>query len=1184
MPLTERQQRTCEFWLGRAGSGKTYGCLADMAKELIRSPRGCPLILIAPEQATAQLERRLATWPGVPAGFTRARVLSFNHLMREAFTRAGGQPRRLLGESGRIMLLRQLLRHPPGELSVFTGSSGQTGLAETLMQTLVEFQRYGWTVADLERWLADQPPEKKQKSLLVRKMSDLALLWGAYEEVLSRGKWMDTSGLVEAAAHSIRNWGDLDGAHVWIDGFASLTAQEMALFEALISHTQRLTIALCLDPTTFELPAPMPGSNRIGAQRLFENMETACRTLAERLDHQGWDVTLCRLPKQGAPTRFSPTPQLAHLEQHVLGCLHPQPYTGPADADAIELIEATDRRAEIEAVARRIVTLCRRYEEAGAQATPEQPTAMTWRDVAVLGRDLDPYAPLIREVFTQFEIPFFIDQPRQTEGHPVARLLLTALAVLRSGWAGDTVIQHLKSGLAGLHDEYPIAQIENHIRAIDRQRRGWLEPLRQDPKLAKHWQPAEDSLRRLETALRSRQSPARGLWQLIEDVQTARTLETWIAEARETGDEETVQIHEQAWEQTLAWLEELDALYGTAPDLFGSASDDWPTRLDNLGAMIESALSIAQARLIPPTLNQVTVGAVDRSRMPDAQIAFVIGMNEKEFPRLWNPDPILGDEERAGLTSETGRKLGPDSRQKRIQEHYLAYIALTRACKRLVVTRPLIDAEGKPSDPSNYFVTIADTFPEAPRRLVRRAASEDAPQLPLRPEEWMLQLNEVISRREEMAETTPETVAHIRRLLGRGHPLAQPQLSAAQRQALATAIAAMATRAEAALTPDLALAFWQKRAQLHVTALEGYGACPFKFFSTNMLGLKERDEASLSIMDLGTIRHELLHAVFSEYKGPDGLDWHSLDADKVDEFIDTHFSKLPSDERYIDRLKASAVNGLVLGNCGDDLKLLVRALGLVAERSRFRQTGSEWSFGKDAEFKLSGGPLEFALRGTVDRVDRSDETAVIFDYKSGQRKLDLTRLIYGIDLQLPLYALALTETAKQLGHAIQVKGLFYWPLGAPLHSALPGDGSNSQAVDEAWFKKRAPSGIFDEAIADWLDERVGPKEKSLAFGFNRVSSGKLGTRQKTNWPTGAIDQLIAYERGVVEGLLGKIASGQIGASPWQIGGARPCDYCPFGGLCGLAEGDGISQRDLPTLTREDALKIIESGNEVSVQP
>ena len=64
------------FLLGPAGSGKTHRCLAEIRAELLKSPEGLPLLLLAPKQATFQLERQLLA-DGSLAGYTRLQILSF---------------------------------------------------------------------------------------------------------------------------------------------------------------------------------------------------------------------------------------------------------------------------------------------------------------------------------------------------------------------------------------------------------------------------------------------------------------------------------------------------------------------------------------------------------------------------------------------------------------------------------------------------------------------------------------------------------------------------------------------------------------------------------------------------------------------------------------------------------------------------------------------------------------------------------------------------------------------------------------------------------------------------------------------------------------------------------------------------------------------------------------------------
>ncbi|MDR3378423.1 MAG: hypothetical protein P4M10_07035, partial [Verrucomicrobiae bacterium] len=98
------------FLLGPAGSGKTFRCLAELRAALTQAPADpTPIILLAPKQATFQLERQLLAGETL-AGFSRLRVLSFDRLAAFIFETLNVAPPRRLSAEGRLMVLRALLR------------------------------------------------------------------------------------------------------------------------------------------------------------------------------------------------------------------------------------------------------------------------------------------------------------------------------------------------------------------------------------------------------------------------------------------------------------------------------------------------------------------------------------------------------------------------------------------------------------------------------------------------------------------------------------------------------------------------------------------------------------------------------------------------------------------------------------------------------------------------------------------------------------------------------------------------------------------------------------------------------------------------------------------------------------------------------------------------------------------
>ena len=122
------------FLLGPAGSGKTYRCLAEIRDALRKNPEGPPLILLAPKQATFQLERQLLADPSAAGinGYTRLRTFSFERLAKFVFDNLHVALPQLLAEEGRVMVLRALLMQHERELKLFHRSARRTGFSRQL--------------------------------------------------------------------------------------------------------------------------------------------------------------------------------------------------------------------------------------------------------------------------------------------------------------------------------------------------------------------------------------------------------------------------------------------------------------------------------------------------------------------------------------------------------------------------------------------------------------------------------------------------------------------------------------------------------------------------------------------------------------------------------------------------------------------------------------------------------------------------------------------------------------------------------------------------------------------------------------------------------------------------------------------------------------------------------------------
>src|SRR5207248_10337916 len=136
-------------------------------------------------------------------------------------------------------------------------------------------------------------------------------------------------------------------------------------------------------------------------------------------------------------------------------------------------------------------------------------------------------------------------------------------------------------------------------------------------------------------------------------LQVEQQLQAW-ASAEISNSELQIpgSVHATVWEQMNAWLENVELAFRT---------EALPLR--EWLPILEAGLANLSVGVIPPALDQVLIGAVDRSRNPELQLAILPGWNEGVFPAAPPPGPLLTEAERAQLAGHNVR-LGPDQRQQ----------------------------------------------------------------------------------------------------------------------------------------------------------------------------------------------------------------------------------------------------------------------------------------------------------------------------------------------------------------------------------------------------------------------------------------------------------------------------------------------------------------------------------------
>jgi len=1117
--------------VGPAGSGKTHRCLAEIRAALRARPEGRPLLLIAPRQATFQLERQLLNDLDQP-GYTRLYIFSFERLSQFILQRTGGLAPKLITEEGRVMVLRALLARHANDLRLFHATVRFPGLAHQLGLVLDQLQKHRLTPALLRQ----EAQRRRSGDPLAAKLEDFALLMDKYNRWLAEHGLRDEGSLLDAAAGAldrivanssessprliVPTRGENSArafAGIWLDGFAQMAPQERHLLAALLPHCDTATLAFCLDgEPRNDMPwvsiwAPINAT--LG--RLVKHLEGVAKPHFEYS------------PAANRPTRFSTNPPLAHLQQCWAAAV---PFEGKLNG-AVRVLRCRNPEAEAISAAREILRFTR---DKGGR----------YREAAVMARSLEPFHDVVRRVFTRYQIPFFLDQRRPVAHHPLAEFTRSALRLAAFGWESADWFGALKTGLARI-DAQRIDRLENVALA-----RGWsgsvwrapiqiaddrdLEQFVQDVQV-EVLQPFLDFERRVMASAPAASSATgtelplyssmpsgcelatalRRLWSVFA---AEEQLAQWAEKSDESGGEGSV--HSGTWAQLCDWLDNLERAFPTER----LALSEWLP-------ILEAGLSSLTAGAIPPALDQVLVGAVDRSRNPDLRLMVILGANESLFPLGPSFSPLLTEMDHEDLAGQ-GLEFGPSKREQLSREQYYGYVACTRASERLVVSFSERDAADRPLAPSPFVANLQRLFPTL--------GIEDV----CGPLDW------------DQAEHTVELVPELFRARDRDRVLKGfPSLDSigggleTQRE----------PRPDEGLAPEVAERLYGGTLKTSVSSLERFAACPFQFFIHAGLRAKERERFEVDARQRGSFQHEVL-ARFHEEVLAQGKTWGEVGPGEARELVGTIGEKLATS--YAQGLfKADDRNQFTARSLIRSLQELVANLvSWMHESYRFSPRAVELGFGTDDqspppwELDLGEGH-RMSFGGRIDRIDvcvdpgTNRAFAVVLDYKSSARKVDSLLLANGIQIQLPAYLASLQRPAlcqPALGVSEVVPAGFFY-------LNLRGDYPNAQSRDEALNRGSESHsaylhrGRFNSSVLHLLDSRWNQASTSGQFSYK--PAGGRGGNYHDPVPESDFLALISGVEGQLRGMGRAIFRGQARLDPYLRGQGTACQQCELQSVC-----------------------------------
>lgn len=1113
------------FIYGRAGSGKSYYCFQDIKRKIEESDDK-KLILLVPEQFSFQSEKNLINYIGEKA-VSRAEVLSFKRMAYRVFNEVGGITHKYMDDAGKNMLLYSILNELSGELKIFNNAVNKNGFVSILSDIITEFKRYNLPPEMIKEYLDGS--EERENNILKGKLEDIYLIYSKFQESIKE-KFIDEEENLTVLADKLKESKYFDGAYIWVDEFFDFTPQEYLVLEELFLKAEKVNITLCTEG--------LSGGERVDNLDLFLPVKNTEEKILEIVERNNIKYEKPVKLNCNPCYRFKNSKELIHMEKNLFSF----PYeTHERYTEDICVFQALNEYSEIEYTARDIIKLVRDKN-------------FRYKEIAVITGDLEGYQSLIQAIFTEYDIPYFIDKKVKVENNPLVVFILSSLEILNKNWSYESVFRYLKTGLVDVERE-EIDIIENYVLANGIRGKRWTEEKNWDYKISYGFNATEgkekeeeEKLGKINTIRRKIIEPIMDfhnnikgeitpkemcleLYKFLDKMNISNKIENWIKYFKKINRLDKINEYKQIWDITIGLMEQLVEVM--KEEKLNSKI------LENI---FKSGFEQYELGSIPPALDQVLVSSTTRLRSHEIKALYIVGTNDGVFPSVLEEEGILSDLERENLR-EKGLEVAKDSKSRAFEEQFLMYVTLTTMSEYLRISYPISNEEGKTLRPSIVISRLRKIFPNLCEKSNIIQEEEDIEKVSSPKPTF----NEFISQlqSEENSIELSDLWLEVYNWFMNNKEWKEKFINISQGFSYTNYAEIVDTKRARKL--------YGSKLNMSVSKLEKFSQCPFAYFIRYGINARERKVYKVSTPDIGTLMHDVIES-FSRHIEEKNISWEEIDENlcqsvvsiMVDEKIeDMRGSILNSSPRY--KYMANRIK--------DILSKSMEVISQQISRGDFKPSAYELSFGFDGDFppisiELSSGE-RVSLIGRIDRVDKlenEDGTFIrIIDYKSGKQDFNLSDIYYGLQIQLLVYLDALLqEVENSTGKEVNPAGMLYFNMDDPLISTKK-EMTKEEAEKEVLKKLKLKGLVLKDAnIIKAMDNLISGYSDIISVRVN-----KDGSPSKSSSVADLEDfkLLRKYVRKLIVELCEEMLEGNISIKPYKKSKYTPCGFCEYSAIC-----------------------------------
>ena len=1048
-----------EFIYGDHRTGKTEMIFSRLLEDAKAGRRS---FLIVPEQAAVATEKKALRYLPDSAQLT-FEVLNFSRMCNRVFREYGGLTYTSLTPGMRLVMMMRALKQTGPLMEEYREAAMNDPTFPGMMLAAVrELRAAGMGPEKIEEFVKTADPR------LASKLRDIASCAAVYESLAAGAS--DTESEFDRLAACLEKHPFFEGSNLYIDSFSSLTGQQHGIVKLLFAQAENCTVSV---------PLPGPGFN--GTDTLsIKRMSDRLRADAAASGRPNRTVVLDTAPGQRTDL------------ERISGALRSFCPVGGERDGSVVLVETENIFDESEFAA----GLVKKLMEEGVRAG----------DILIAARDPSAYRGIIDLSLEDAGVPFWIDDKQSLLHTSPARLVLSALRIIRYGWRRDDVTSHLRTGLCGVGPEDAdvfVSYVEKwKISGKGFTSGDWtMNPAGYNSELT------DDGRRRIETANKVRKQLSDTIGRLSEEISIAGDC-TGICRAIYEYTER-LGIRDRLLSDASAALEAGRRQEAT---LLASSLSSFREALRELAAgyagekpetpeLINAAEAVFDSRCIgsiPSSSDAVSIAPADMLRADSPRCVLLLGVGDGSFPANPPSGGLLTDADRLALSSEKGAVIS-DRVSRATDEQYFFRRACSAASEKLFIFRRHAD-----SVIINRIKKIypgIETILSSDRTDIRLASEVTAA-------DWLPLIGKTPAGK-AVAQLLPDARTSPAKL----------------------------TSEEASVSPVTVEFALGRDLMLSASQIKTFSDCPFKYLCSRMLRLNDQSPAVFSYDSYGSFIHSALEKYLADVFTRRGGIFPEDPADNK-KLIRDSVSAAAAELAPEGSAERTALLSHISERSETTAEIIIRDLRREIEDSELKPAYFELNIGrggiKPVSFPLSDGS-RVSLTGRIDRVDTGEKDGRTYvravDYKTSYGLPSRSSAEY---CQLPLYLLSLIEEGKgdRFSNVPEAAGFEY--IGC-VYDAPVGNFDGKDAAIEAASLTISRSGFVAEGAESVVSRSNDPK-----YTFEK--SGK-----KTPAARATLGDIEREAEALLCGAAEAIKTGTAAARP--AGGKDTCKKCPYKAVC-----------------------------------